>query len=824
MLLNYFRIAIRHILKHRLYSMINILGLAVGMAACLMIYLFVRYETSYDNWLEGADEVCRLNYTNFYPNGEHYICACAPGIAKGAIDRYFTEIEHSTRIFGRQHLLTIDGQNMQEQVWMADREFFEVIKLNFVEGERSAAFDNLESIVLSEEMATKHFGETSPIGKIITFTQYSNDEDFNEIEITRDFQVTGVFEDVPENSEFNFKMIIPIDTEFYQYAPSVEARWYNTWGYLYFTLRDGVEPQTISGRLREFVAENVPPIDDRAPEDTIELSLTHLPDAHLRSGGLDYTIKEKGSIAQVYTFSVIAGLVLLIACINFMNLSTARSMQRAREISMRKVLGADKTQLIRQFLGENIVVAGIGLVLAALIVLMIIPVFNTLSEMSLSLNILEDPMLIVVGLGLLVLIGCVAGLYPAFYLTAFRPAEVLQSGSPGGHSRGVAFRTGLTIFQFAISIALIICTAVVYGQNLYSVNRDLGFTKENKMVLRNLYMDYASEHKQTLANEIERLPGVERVAFSIAVPADTIGWHHGFTLMDEPGAQSQAISGFPADHQFFNAYDIPILYGRNFDENREMDVIDFPEDGEEEKPSVVILNETAARQFGFALPQEAIGRRIEHRIPLEIIGIVPDVHFNSSHLPVRAFVYMQIEDDFDHITIDYRAGTDEAELRSQIDAIWHRLIPDVDPTIDYIDDRVAVQYLAETRQAQMLLGFSVLAVIVACLGLYGLAAFTAEQRTKEIAVRKVHGAGVLDIVKMLLIQFSKPVLAANLIAWPVAWYFMSDYLNGFTFRIDLGLSYFVITGILALLIAWLTTTRHAVKAARSSPAVVLKAE
>lgn len=823
---NYFIVAIRHLFKNKLYSFINIMGLSIGMAACLMIFVFVRYETSYDKWMPDAERVYRLNYTNFYTNGEDFICACAPGIAKSAIDRRFSEIQSSTRINEHQTIIKVGDRAHLEKFWFVDNNIFDTLTMEFVEGNAESALEQLNSVVLSEELAAKYFPNQSPIGKIMTIPQDYMTEDFEYKSIEKDFVVTAVIKDLPENSEFNFDIIIPLDNDLHQYTPSISTRWYNTWGNIYFKLKEGVNPNVISSNLADLVAQEVEPFDDRTANETIELSIVNLLDAHLNSEDKNFGADNAGSLIQVYTFSVIAILLLLIACINFMNLSTARSMQRAREISMRKVLGANRTQLIRQFLGESLLVAIIALFIAIAVVEIGLPILNNISDMNLSFNVFSDPMVIAAIIGLLLIIGLAAGLYPALYLSGFRPAKILSSGGLQGQSAVALFRTGLSIFQFSISIALIITTLIVFAQNIYSVTRDLGFEKENKLVLNSIGAPSLADRKEIIMNEIKRHSDVEMVALSQAVITFQIGWHNDFTLQDEPLAKEQMIAGLSIDPDFFPLYKIPILHGRNFDRNREIDRLYASENDGVFRPSTVILNETAARQFGFTNSADAIGRVINWGgdRDLEIIGIVPDYKYNSSHKPQKAFVYMNYPERHFNLNIDIRDGANIADVRNDIAKIWEQLVPAVDVRLENMEDLVRRQYLSENRQAQMLLGFSLLTIIVACLGLYGLAAFTAEQRTKEIAVRKVLGAEVFDIVKLLLLQFSKPVLIANIIAWPFAWYFGQEFLNGFADRIELGISYFVLTGLLAVVIAWLTTTHHAVKAARGNPAQVLRTE
>jgi len=820
---NYLTSAWRNILRYRLYSIINIVGLAVGMAACLVIFLFVQYESSYDNWVPDAEDIYRVNYTNFYKDGDDYVSALVPGITKAIFDKTFPQIEQSTRFYNFDAIMTLNEDTFKESVWVADDNIFEVLDINFVEGQRHTVFKDLATIVLSEKMALKYFGEKSPLGEVFTHTLLLPGADGKDNPLKRDYKVTGVFEDIPENSEFNFEFVFPLDTDYFQYSGPVYTKWFQAWGYLYLKLKKGTDPSIISSQLHDLVANNAPSFDDRTPNETYKLSLINLMDIHLYSEDRIRGIKPIGSIIQVYTFSVVALLILVIGCINFMNLSTAKSQQRAKEISMRKVLGANRAQLIRQFLGENFLIASIGLLLAITLVEIILPSFNTISGLTLNTEFWKEPLLIIIGLGLLLFIGIVAGLYPAFYLTAFRPSDVLSSGSPGNHHKGVNFRTALTIFQFSVSIALIISTAVVYGQNIYSLNRDLGYSKDNKLIMRGLYNNDLIGKKEIIANEIERLDGVRAVSLSAAVPADITTWNNKFTLLGSDDTEVKLITDMSIDDSFFNLYDVPILYGRNFDIEHQNDQVVQIDDGRESPVAAAILNEMAARQLGFTDPRDAIGKQILNNVKYEIVGIVSDFHFHSMRQPLHSFVYIYDTTRFGTLSIDYFPGTDISQLRKEINIIWKDFVPEYNARFEFMEDHVASLYIVETKQSQMLLTFSLLAIIVACLGLYGLAAYIAEQKTKEIAIRKVHGAGIWDILKLLLMQFSKPVLIANIIAWPIAWYFMTDYLNGFIFRIDLGIIYFIGTGLIALFIAWGTTTRHAIKAAQTNPAIILKA-
>ena len=823
---NYFTTAFRHLLRNKLYSLINILGLAIGLAACLLIFLFVRYETSYDNWLPNAENIYRVNY--FGSIGDRTIaCGCIPGVVKAHMDERFPEIEQSTRFYFSTPVIKNGDRAFKEGVWMADPNFFDVLELPFFEGSAATAFDDLSNIVISRHIAAKYFGDQSPIGELFTFDHQNE---------TRSYKVTGVFEDVPDNSEFNFQIIFPLDNLLYSDSRSINTSWYNTSGYLFLKLRDGSDPKLVDDQLPDLVAKNLPPkTDPNRPDRTVELALQNVKNIHLRSFGHPFGpvrgIKPNGDITQVYSFSLIAILILIIACVNFVNLSTARSMRRAKEVGIRKVVGATRSQLVRQFLGENILIALLALLLAFVFVDLLLPSFNELLGLSLSVGSMALSVLLPLGLGLLIFVGVVSGLYPAFYLSAFQPIKTMSKGNQRTSLSFLSLRNGLTIFQFSVSVTLIIATVVVYVQNLYGLNKDLGFSKENKLVLREISRPFAVKNREAIIDRIRRLPDVEVVSLSTVVPTDIINWTQDMSIEGQSSVGQKTLTSISIDPNYFVVYDIPILAGRNLEFAREKDRmmdVKIP-NSEFMQVTSAVLNESALGLFGFQSAEDALGQIIlQPRGPntrrMEIIGVVQDYHYNSLREPIRPLVYYYWTDFFWALTVKYRDGADLVKLQNQLADIWEQFVPDIGLTIEFIEDRVALQYTDEIKQSKMLLVFALLAIVVACLGLYGLAAFTAEQRTKEIAIRKVHGADVWDVVKMLLMQLSKPVLVSNLIAWPVAWYFMTDYLNGFVFRIDLSPAYFIGTGIAALLIAWATTTHQAVKVARTSPATVLSSD
>lgn len=823
---SYFVIALRHILRNRLYSLINIMGFAVGLAACFLIFLFVSYEASYDNWLPNSDNIYRVNY--FASTGSRTVAlGWTPGVAKAPLDQRFTEIEQSTRFYSNARVIKNGDKSFEERIWMADPNFFDVFELPFVEGSADAAFDSLSNIVVSRHIAEKYFSDKSPLGETLSFEHQ---------EVVRSYQISGVFEDLPENSEFKFKIIFPLDDLLYKDAPGINKGWFWTPGFLYVKLQNGFDAELINEQLPDLVAQHLPPRPyEGFPDRTVELRLQNLRDIHLRSNyhpfGPVTGANPNGDINQVYTFSVIAVLILIIACVNFINLSTARSMRRIREVGIRKVVGATRGQLVRQFLGENILVVFIGLFFAFVLVDLLLPGFNALLDLSLSFEAVALSSLLPIAVGLVVLVGVISGLYPALYLSAFHPAKTLPGDGMRMPVSLKSLRSCLTIFQFTVSIALIIATAVIYAQNYYSIHKDLGFSKENKLVVRQMYNPLAKKNQIAIADQVRQLPGVLGASLSTIVPAERIGWVQSMSVAGQADQNAVTLTSISIDPDYFSLYDIPVLHGRNLDWEREKDLLieEKPVEGNLIAVSSALVNQSASRLFGFKSPEAALGQ-VLHQVRgdkvrrMEIVGVVPDYNYNSVRETIKPLVYNYWPDFFWSLTIQYSEGTNIEALQQQLSDVWDQFVPDVNIKIDFVEDLVREQYASEIKQSKILFMFAGFAILVSCLGLYGLAAFTAEQRSREIAIRKVHGADVWDIVKMLLAQFSKPVLIANVIAWPIAWYLMNDYLSGFVFRIDLTFSYFIGTGIIALIIAWATTTFQAVKVARTSPATVLSSD
>lgn len=827
MLRNYVTVAIRNLVNNKLYSAINIGGLAVGLAACLLILLFVRDELSYDRWLPNAERIAVVESTFFIPGREKLAFAGAPGPIKKPLEEDFSsDIERVVRLYQDELPVRAGDRQLLGELNFVDPGFFEVFDIPMVAGERERALSNNASIILSETTARKFFGDQPAVGKTITVSDKLI------------FTVVGVFADMPKNSHIQLETVALFDLERYKDNPHVAERWtsINTGVYVLFRSVDSMEK----------VAADMPAFIDRhvkleIPGFTEKLStlmrfeFMPIVDIHLHADKPGY--QNAGNLTTVLAFSGIAALILIIACINFVNLATARAMKRAREVAMRKVVGATRGQLIRQHLGEVIFTALIALVIAVALVELSLSPFNSFLHKELSLDFVADPMLLVMVLGLIVGVGVIGGLYPAVYLSRFRPAEVLKANqsSAGGSS---LLRSGLVVFQFAISIALIVCTATIYSQTVYARNFELGYRHDNKLVLNGLGDMPSKEAAATLKREVGKLPGVRGVALSSDAPPLQSNNNTMLTPTSVPGDEKYIVESLQVDVDFFKIYGVKPLAGRLFSADHASDYT--PDDGiKRDHPTQqsIVINQALAAKLGAKRPEDVVGKVMydtapEGEIPTRttIVGVVPDLYLRSVRIAVTPLLYYvgRPEGGFSRLTVDVEPGRMKETLRA-VQGVWSRLAPAVPIRTGFVDEDVAALYDADEQRGQIFAGFAMFAVLIACLGLFGLASFSAERRTKEIGMRKVLGASVLDIVRLLVWQFSRPVIIANLIAWPVSFYLMSKWLSGFKYRIELGDPRFLLgifggAALLALTIAWLTIAGHAYKVARANPGRALRVD
>ncbi|PCI63334.1 MAG: hypothetical protein COB37_05070 [Kordiimonadales bacterium] len=820
---NYIMVAVRNLVKNKLYSAINIVGLAVGLAACVMIALFVKDELSYDTQWAKADSLYRLHTTFTLPGRAAIPTVRAPGPVKSQILEYFPEeIAATTRFNSMNPVLRYEGKVVSEQIFWTDPETADLFDFNVVAGDIHKALNDNSSLAVNETFAKRYFGDADPIGKVVTLTNY---------QIERDYKITAVFEDLPNNTVLDIQALAKIDEADFTGQTWEFGEWYSTNNYLFFELKEGADVGVITSQLNTFINASAPPSGGEGQvTDFMQFSVQALTDIQLYPFGRNGSeMKPTGSMTSVIIFVSIAVLILLIACINFMNLATAKSTQRAREVALRKVLGAKRGQLVTQFLGETVMVAVMGLVLGIVLVEVFLGPFSAFVGKELAFD-YGDGLTISVLVGLVLFVGTIGGVYPALVLSGFLPATVLKANKSAETNGSAALRNGLVVVQFAISIGLIIATSAVFGQRWYATSMDPGFNKDNLMIIRNVGRAGAQQNQDAFRREVLRLPGVVSAAYSSDSPAS--GNESNRNVMREgadPATESVLIGTHSVDYEFFDTYEIELLKGRIYSR-------DFATDGTPAIPSdaeaqatqgTLIINEAASRRLGFTSVEEAVGSRVRmgrNPASMEIIAVIRDMQYQSLRRVMRPEMYLLNRADFRTLTVKYTGSP--APVASAIEGVWRTMMPDVPFRHDFVDTVMAAEFEQESQQSVLLAVFAGLAIVIACLGLYGLASFTAERRTKEIGIRKVMGATVFDIVRLLIWQFSKPVLLANVIAWPIVVYGLVTWLETFPYRLEAWwlIIFCLSAGTIALSIAWVTVGGNAASVARTNPIKALRYE
>lgn len=812
MLKNYLMIAWRNIVGSPLFSAINIIGLAIGLACCITITLFVRYELSYDQHWQNADRSYRVT-RDFYGNNLR-LAAVAPNVAP-LLEEDFQEVEAATRILTPgQVTLTIDDERYQEEnLVIADPDVFEFFDLRFIEGNARSALDQPDKLVLTESAATRYFGSADPIGQTVNLMGQA------------DLRVSAIIEDLPHNTHMRFDMLTSMLSIPIILGPEELENWGSNNYYTYIRLPAGYDYAALEANFPAFLDRHRGEGDSEGNA----LNLQPLTDIHLYSNR-DGEWQANGSAAVVYTFSAVALVVLLIACINFMNLTTARSTQRAREVGIRKVVGASRGQLVTQFLGESVLLTALAMLLAIALVELTLPFVASYLEKPLVFS-LVNPVLVATLLVGVIVVGLLAGSYPAFFLSHFRPADVLKGAASSAGS--TMLRKGLVVFQFAISVTLLIATGVVIAQMQYVRNYDLGYDESRNIVSRLPFFAPMWETYEPLKAALEAHSGIESVVFSSRVPGMQNLDGSGYVPEGEQITMDsvRGLADIKVDYQWFDHYDVPLIAGRAFRENERR--IEMPTEDNPVTQGYAVLNESAARVFGWT-PEEAIGkilrqpmsRDLDRFVDREVVGVIPDIHFSSLHDEMKATVYAEPNENYGRrISVKLAPGNPQAAI-AHFEKTWSEIVPDEPPQWEFLDSRIDALYRAEERQAQMFGVFAAFAIFVATLGLFGLASFTTERRTKEIGIRKVMGATVKDIVLLLTGDFTKLVVLANVIAWPVAFYFMRDWLNRFVYQAPFSewAWMFFVSAVIALAVAWITIAAQASRAARARPVLALRYE
>lgn len=834
---NYLRTALGHVLKNRLFTIINVFGLAIGLMSCILIMLFVRDELSYDRFIPEGERIVRLHSAFYAPGREPFITVRSAGRMKDALLNYASgDLEAGVRLFVNTTTVVRDDEAFAENIIFADASFFDVFALPFAHGSAEASFQNSGDLIITEETAIRYFGRADVVGETITTCCLGADP--------TDFRVSGVIKDLPQTSHLRMNMLVALDPAWFAPFPNILDTWGSVNVFTYFKMKPGVTAGDVKERLyswldNESVFKDNPQLNGAAPSNFVKPNIMPLLDLHLQARNEAGTIGDIGPMGDydlVATFVVVAFLILVIASINFMNLSTAKASKRAREVALRKVMGATRGQVAWQFLGEAVAIAFVALIIALVGVELALPTYNEAINKELALDLLGDlPVLLMLMFGA-VATGIISGSYPALYLSRFLPARILKSNKSSENGGQVGFRSILVVFQFAVSIGLVICTAVVYGQTTYARSLDLGYSYEGKIALTSLELANTPEQAETIRQALSQLPNVESVVMSSEVPSQDNENNTSFTIVGD-GAVDTDNAGTVLNYHtfgfgFLEAYGIEPIAGRTFSEEFGTDAIEsIPADEDRIGTASVILNQSAVRSLGFSSAEDAVGKTLRANVfrsgnhDFTVIGVVPDMYFRSVKFGVRASAYWVRPGSYDVATISFRSNDIPALIES-IEDVWREQMPLSPISYEFLSEMIAAQYDQENRQAELFAAFTILAIIVASLGLFGLASFTAEQRTKEIGIRKVLGATIRDIVQLMVWQFSRPVLIANLIAWPAAWYFMSGWLD--TFSYSLGDSYIwmaaVGAGAAALVIAWLTVAGRAYQVAQTNPISALRYE
>ncbi len=826
---NYVTVAFRSLAKNRTYSLINLLGLAIGMAACLLIIVFIRYETTFDRWV--PDHENTYQFQTWYANprdGNPTFMQMASYVTEERLKKDFPQVDKTVYLLGGSPTIVKDGQAITAKDYIvANGDFLAVVNLPVLRGSKTA-LNAPDTAVLTRSEAIRQFGTDDVVGRTISLIQKGK---------TYDYRINAVIADIPKNSSLKANAIVRRDFESYF---AQERDFLTCWGcqsgWVFVKLKPGTDVATINDQLPAWEKRNIPDEDFggtryNAGDDT-DWKLVPLADVHLgraQSGELTPG-NDRRSIA---TFAVIAALILGMAVVNFTNLATARAGQRAREVALRKVLGATRRQLIGQFVGESLLMAAIAVVIALALAELLIRPFAAFLNADMAFHYLGADGILLPAIALVLIVGLLGGLYPAFFLSRFQPASVLKANKSAAETPGTGrLRSALVVGQFAISIGLIICTAIVYGQTVYARSVDPGYKREHILQIDNMQRYQLIGRGEQMAERMKRLPGVIAVGRTDIGVATQNSSNSGVLV---PGkAEAVTLGRYQVDVGFKDAMGLEMAAGRWFD-RRPMDdqTRSFPENPAELKALAarganIVINESAARKLGAATPQAAIGKTFRLGVSNTdemigtIVGVVKDSRFRSVRQPLDPIMFLGAREGHTYMVIRYDGNP--AEVRAAVEKVWKQTVSDVPFEAKFSEAIVQDLYRAEDVRAKIFAGFASLAVVIACLGLFGLAAFTAERRTKEIGIRKVLGARTQDIVRLLVWQFSRPVLVANVIAWPVAWWAMRDWLNSFDTRMSLGPGPFVLAGGLALGIAVATIAGHAWRVARQNPIRALRYE
>ena len=800
MLKNYFKLAIRNIKKNKTVSLINISGLAIGLACCMLILLYIKNELAYDKFNNKADRIYRL-VVDWKRGGEKVRSwATSPQLGP-ALKQEFPEISQAVRInFPWEKVLVKNGDKIfyEDQFYFADPNFFDVFSFKLFRGNSATALIEPNSVIIDREQSRKYFGSDNSLDKTLS------------IEINgkvSDFKVTGILDDIPGPSHITPHFIIP-----FQNIGSGLLNGYWNFGYsTYLLLKDKSSASKLESEFPEFIKTKMPKIDSDMPE----LHLQPLSDIHFHS----YLLTEKSKlspIVTIYLFIILALFIILLASINFINLTTARYQGRAKEVGIRKVVGAIKLQLIKQFLSESLLMVFISLIISIILVEILLPVFNSLSGKELIFDLKTDYTAITGFIFIAVVIGIISGIYPAFILSKYKPAEVLKNKS-GQAIGSIGLRKILVTMQFVISIILILGTIIVYSQLEYIKNKSLGFDKENVVEFK-LNSNLLQKSAQSLKNEMLSNSDIINASLASAFPYNDDWWKTTAKREGGDKKDEKIVYTYEVDFDYLKTLKANIIAGRDFSAKLSTDSSSF------------IINEAAVKEFGWNTPDEALGKNISwlgnglNNPPTgPIIGIVKDFNFKSLHEKISPAVFHITQDPFQVLAVRILPNSTSEVLKYSED-IFKKIDPSHPFEFSFLNDEINADYKPTEKLGDIFTVFSFLAIFIACLGLFGLVFFSTEQRIKEIGIRKVLGASVGQIVYLLTKELMALVLIANIIAWPTAYYIMNKWLQNFAYRTKISMWAFILSAAAAFAIALLTVSAHAIKSATANPVKSLKYE
>jgi putative ABC transport system permease protein len=794
MLKNFLTTAIRNLWRHKGFSFINILGLAVGLTACFLIFLYVTFETSYDNFHSKAGRIYRVITDTKTPTEtikqSHTTTPIAINMKKD-----FPEVEDAVRLGTDEYLVRKGNLKFQEKgSVLADSTLFRIFDFPLVAGDRNTALTEPMSIVMSQSMALKYFGKQNPLGQQVLLSGRG-------IPST----VTGIMKDIPVNSQIQADMFVSMSSYKEIYGqPTADSEWTNHSNYTYVLLKPYTDPKALEKKLPAFMEFHH---GEQAKELQMQdyLSLEPLRDVYLRSTREGFVT---GSITNVYIFSVIGIFILLIACVNFINLTTARSAERAKEVGIRKVIGADRMQLARQFIGESILTCMLAFFVTLFLCAWTLPVFNQLAGKQISEGIFAQWPNVAFLFLLSLLVGVLAGIYPSLVLSSFKPVSVLKGRLAMG-TGDVLLRKGLVVFQFTISITLIVGTIVVYSQLRYMKNRELGFAKDQEIIINTNF----DKNKDVFRQSLKNIPGVLSTTYSSSVPGS--GNNSAYSTVENKNGEMQKsnIDLYFVDYDYIQQYGLKLAAGRTFSREFATDTT-----------QAMVINESAARMLGYRTPQEAIGRNFDQwGRQGKIIGVLKDFHYKALQQPIQPLTMRMETWGFGTISIKV-AATNVDQTIKKIEAAWKSAIPNRPFEYVFLDEYFNAQYKGEQEFGNLLFNFAILAIFISCLGLLALSSYSAVQRTKEIGVRKVLGASVSNIVNLLSKDFVKLVLIAMTIAVPASLLVMHKWLEGFAYKTNISWTVFLLAGVASIVIAYATISFQAIKAAVANPVKSLRSE